>query len=161
MDHSPSVHENYYKCINWALAELIILANITKGVDMRWAQWQFFVIMRKNGEMKNESNSLYISTSYYDRINFDTYPWWTSISVRILMLGTHTHARWRCACTFACVRVRVCVCVCVWYPHEWNKKGTRRVAPGKSYNRNRCAPTKLLCPLSYAYVCAWIQEYVA
>ena len=69
-----------------------------ESVDTRWAQWQFFVIMRKNGGMKNESNSLYISTSYYDRINFDTYPWWTSISVRILMLGARTRTRWRCAC---------------------------------------------------------------
>lgn len=76
--------------------------------------------------MKNESNSLYISASYYDRINFDTYPWWTSISVCILML-----------CTRICQRCAAHV----WCPHEWNKKGTRRgAAPGKSYNRNRCAP---------------------
>lgn len=79
--------------------------------------------------MKNESNSLYISASYYDRINFDTCPWWTSISVCILML---------------CTRIRQRYTVHVWCPHEWNKKGTRRGASGKSYNRNRCAPMKLL-----------------
>lgn len=62
--------------------------------------------MRKNewhGDMKNESNSLYISTSYYDRINFDTCPRRTSISARILMLGIYA----RCL-------------------HEWSKKGMAR-----------------------------------
>lgn len=85
---------------------------------MRWVQRQFFVIMRKNGEVKNESNSLYISTSYYDRINFDTYPWWTSISVRILIFHTRMYMY-----MLGVVHVYVCD---VRTSAEWNKKGIRR-----------------------------------
>jgi len=128
---------------------------------MRWVQRQFFVVMRKNDGVKNESNSLYISTSYYDRINFDTYPWWTSISVRILMLHICMYLY---TVGVMCARIYVCACICVRCARtsaEWNKKEPSDVAPGKNYNRNRCAPTKLLCPLSYAYVRARMQEHVA
>lgn len=98
--------------------------------------------------MRNESNSLYISTSYYDRINFDTCPWWTSISVCILMLCTRGRV-------CGSVALRVCV-TCAPAKHNLGHP-----TPGKSYNRNHCAPMKLLCPLSYAYVRVWMRERVA
>lgn len=77
------------------------------------------------GGVKNESNSLYISTSYYDRINFDTCPRRTSISARILMLGIHARRL-----------------------HEWNKKRMARLREkvAAARNRNRASTKPLhLC----------------